>query len=187
MSKPNHDRQGIFRSLYDRYHSRIYRSFPAGRVSREDRQDLTQEVFLRVYRGLDRSPDDPAGFERWLMTVARNFFRTWLKRSRSLEPFPAQGSEDRGELELADPGEPPQGTALSRLLENERAQLLHEAIEAMPDQMRACVLLRVGQDLTYREIAIVLGLAEGTVKAHLFRARALLRTSMGAYFEDFCL
>ena len=185
------DRDESFRQLFAIYYARVRRSFPH-RVPPEERQDLIQEVFLRVYRGLRGWPEDVEGFEHWLFAVARNVYRNWLQSRQRLK---RQGWEvslsgtlkEDGESELADAQKPPQDTVLEHLLQGERARLLHRAIEDMPEQMRACVLLRVGQDLKYREISTALGLAEGTVKAHLNRAKMWLRNALGPYFEDFDL
>ena len=180
-----------FRQLFAIYYARV-RGFFSPRLLLEDRKDLTQEVFLRVYRGLEGCPEDIEGFERWLFTVARNVLLSWLEKSRRLKrqgwevPLTgAFGEDETGVPEIKDPREPARGAALKRLLEGERSRLLHQAIEKMPEQMRACVRLRVGQDRSYAEIASILGLAEGTVKAHLHRARVWLRTALGSYFEDF--
>jgi RNA polymerase sigma-70 factor (ECF subfamily) len=191
--KAGQAREECFRLLFKAYYSRVHNSFPAQRVSREDREDLTQEVFLRVYRSIEDCPEDVEGFERWLFTIARNVFLTWLQKSsrlkrRGLEVQPDSAGEGGfGETELREPHDSARGAALDRILVGERAELLHRAIREMPEQMRACVLMRVGQDRTYREIARLLGLAEGTVKAHLHRARMWLRTALGPYFEDFDL
>lgn len=184
------DREESFRRLYKIYYSRIYHSFRGAQLSPEDRKDVTQDVFLRVYRGLEGCPEDVEGFERWLTTVARNAFRTWFQKTRrlkrsGLEVPLSDSSGEEGAPEVQDPRDPSGGAALEALLEEERARLLHRAIDEMPEQMRACVLLRVGQDRTYAEIARLLGLAEGTVKAHLHRARMWLRTALGSHFEDF--
>jgi len=188
--KRGFDREESFRLLFRIYYPRIRGSF-SHIVPPEERKDLTQEVFLRIHRGLESCPGDVAGFERWLFTVAHNVFLSWLQKSQRLKrrgwevPLSSTHEEDAGEPEIKDPREPLRGAALKRLLEEERARLLHQAIGKMPEQMRACVMLRVGQDRSYGEIASLLGLAEGTVKAHLHRARVWLRTALGSYFEDF--
>jgi RNA polymerase sigma-70 factor (ECF subfamily) len=189
--KRNINREESFRQLFAIYYPRVRGSFFYS-LPWEERKDLTQEVFLRVFRGLEGCPEDVEGFERWLAAVVRNVLRNWFQRSRR---FKRQGQEvsfsslsgedDALELEVKDFREPSGEAALQRLLEGERARLLHQAIEKMPEQMRACVMLRVGQDRSYREVAGLLGLALGTVKAHLHQARERLRSALGAYFEDF--
>ena len=69
-------------------------------------------------------------------------------------------------------------------LDHERSRLLREAIERLPEQMRKCLMLRVYQDLKYREIAVVVRLSIETVKAHLFAARRRLQQELGDYFHD---
>jgi RNA polymerase sigma-70 factor (ECF subfamily) len=69
-------------------------------------------------------------------------------------------------------------------LERERARLLADAIRALPEQMRKCLMLRVYQDLKYREIGVVMGLSTETVKAHLFQARRKLQLGLGEHFNE---
>jgi RNA polymerase sigma-70 factor (ECF subfamily) len=70
------------------------------------------------------------------------------------------------------------------LLAGERSRLLREAIGKLPEQMRKCLLLRVDQEMRYKEIAVVLRLSPETVKVHLFQARKRLREELGPYFGD---
>lgn len=185
----NIDRDESFGQLFAIYYPRVRGFFLC--LPLEERKDLAQEVFLRVFRGLERCPEDVEGFERWLAAVSRNVLRNWLQKSRRLKrrgwetPFSTVSGDDAEEPELKDPRDHPRGAALQRLLEGERARLLREAVGRMPEQMRACVMLRVGQDRSYREIAALLGLAQGTVKAHLHQARERLRKTLGSYFEDY--
>jgi RNA polymerase sigma-70 factor (ECF subfamily) len=62
--------------------------------------------------------------------------------------------------------------------------VLREAIEKLPEQMRKCLMLRVYQEMKYREIATLLRLSPETVKVHLFQARRRLREDLGPYFHD---
>ena len=183
-------REERFRQLFEAYYGRVRQGFR--RMPPAEREDLTQRVFLRVVSGFGKLPEDFEGFERWLSVVVRNVFRSWWtwssrqKRRGEVVTMPADGAEVSAALpELEGQLEPAHGTALERLLVEERARLLHEAIGRMPEQMRACIRLRVGQERSNLEIASLLGLAEGTVKAHLHHARERLRSELGSYFQGF--
>jgi RNA polymerase sigma-70 factor (ECF subfamily) len=69
-------------------------------------------------------------------------------------------------------------------LKDERAQVLRQELYKLPAQMRGCIFLRAYQGLKVREIAIILRISEGTVKAHLFQARQRLHEVLADYFDD---
>lgn len=178
-----------FRRLFLRYHRVVHGFFTRRGLKPEECQDLTQETFLGIFRGMGTfRPGAP--FEPWLFAVAANAYRKRLRHlgaaRRSAEEVPlaaeggAAGDPDRPRLAetAVDRGEGPGEAALER----ERAELLREAIDGLPAQMRACLVLRVDQDLSYREIAEVLRLSAETVKAHLFQARQRLKERLGEYF-----
>jgi RNA polymerase sigma-70 factor, ECF subfamily len=176
--KRNVDRDACFGQMFRHYYSRvrhIFRGIP------EESEDLTQDVFLRVFRSLETCPEDIPGFERWLSTVAHNVLRSTLQRLRRSKrqgwkvPLSTVLGEGAESFEPEDPNIPPRDVML---IEDERARMLAQAIERMPEMMYACVALRIGQNRTYEEIALVLGLAVGTVKAHLHHAREWLRKEL---------
>ena len=164
-----------FRILFDRFSDSVERFFAQRVFSPEDRLDLTQETFLRVYRGIGGFRGE-SRFGTWLFRIAANTHLKWCQRQRVRaavqEPNP---NEDETEEGPADSD----STPLEDTLESERRQLLHQAIAQLPDQMRRCTTLRVEHDLAYREIASLLRLSTETVKVHLFQARKRLRETLG--------
>jgi RNA polymerase sigma-70 factor (ECF subfamily) len=147
-------------------HARVGRSHVA--------DDLAQETLLRGFRCL-ASLNDPGRFGPWLCGIALRACLDWLKARQNAQiPFSALGPDDNPEHYLDDhrhPAEP----QLDR--DDERRQLLAE-VEALPDAYRKVVMLYYYQDLTYREMAEVLGVSTATINARLTRARALLRTRL---------
>lgn len=176
------DRDGNFRILFDIYYEPT-RLFLSRRVSSlEDRLDLTQETFLRVYRGLEGYRGE-AQFGTWVFRIAFNTYLKWLRRTRSDEKGPdaVKGPE---ELERAwDDDEPvavsSEESPLDHVLQGERRLVLRRAIQELPEQMRRCTELRIYHDLSYREIAVVMRRSIETVKVHLFQARKKLKGSCG--------
>src|SRR5262249_21062068 len=140
------------------------------RVRRADAaDDLAQETFLRAYRGLT-SLAEPDKFGPWLCGIARRACLDWLKsRARSQVHFSALRPDQDPEELLAAPSA--DGT---RLDPDDQRQLLAE-IDALPDDCRQVVLLYYYNDLTYRDLAHLLGVSPATINARLTRARALLR------------
>jgi RNA polymerase sigma-70 factor, ECF subfamily len=169
-----------FRQLFLLYHRSVYGFFIRRGLPPEDCQELTQETFLGIHRGMGSfrlgEPFDP-----WLFTVAANAYR---KHRRYLAAGRRQGQElpldapadepGRGAPELKASGGPEEET-----LRRERVRLLRQAIAKLPEQMRACLVLRVHGGLKYREIAVELGRSIDTVKTHLSQARKRLTEELG--------
>lgn len=173
--KRGEDRERNSRILFDRYYGSVQRFFAKRVSSYEDRLDLTQETFLRVYRGIEGFRGD-SQFGTWLFRVAHNTFLKWSMRKRVVTtPLESELEEGDASKEPADT----ESTPLEKTLDAERSELLLEAVGELPEQMRKCTLLRIEQDLSYREIGAVLHLSTETVKVHLFQARKKLRTSLG--------
>ncbi|HWM92509.1 MAG TPA: sigma-70 family RNA polymerase sigma factor [Thermoanaerobaculia bacterium] len=175
-----------FRLLCDLYHRPLYHFFSKRGFAPQDCLDLTQETFLGIYRGIGSFRQD-ARFETWMFKVATNAFRKRLrwgtadKRTGQEVSLEAETDDDRGlEERVPSPGPVPGEGALLK----ERARLLREAIEGLPEQMRKCLILRVYHEMKYREIGTVLRLSPETVKVHLFQARKRLQTELGDYFRD---
>jgi RNA polymerase sigma-70 factor (ECF subfamily) len=177
-------REESFRFLFESYHARVRRFFARRGAPIEQCLDLTQETFLRVYKGLEGYRGD-APFGAWLYRIAWNVYGQLVVRRRAGEPVRV-GDLD-GELE-ADAGIHDHGGA-SRLavepegydavLDGERRRLLREAIGELPEQRRKCIVLWAYHGLTYEQIATVMRLAVGTVKAHLAQAREQLEKLAG--------
>lgn len=152
-----------FDALYDRYERRLYgyiRRLIADPCAAED---LFQEVFLTVLR--DRTFDPARGrFAAWLFMVARNRCLAEIRRARTREGL-------QGEVEAR--WVPASPESFERRFSD--ATRVHAAIAALPEGERQLILLKQLGELTYREIASLLGVAEGTIKSRLHAATAAFR------------
>ena len=130
-----------------------------------DAQDMVQEAYLRALRFFSgfRGTDARA----WLLTIVRNTCYTWLRRNRSPEL-----SCDFEDVVLTRESEEPDPER--QQLMKAQAQLVNEAIEKLPIEFREVVVLRELEELSYKEIAVVLGVPIGTVMSRLARARKRL-------------
>ena len=130
-----------------------------------DAQDMVQEAYLRALRFFSgfRGTDARA----WLLTIVRNTCYTWLRRNRSPEL-----SCDFDEIVLAREAEGPDPE--TEQLMKDQARLVNEAIEKLPIEFREVVVLRELEELSYKEIAVVLEVPIGTVMSRLARARKRL-------------
>ena len=140
----------------------------------EEAEDLTQEIFLKVFRSLGTF-DRRANFQTWLISVSRNFC---IDRYRS-------GRRDREviarDVDAATvPAEAPGLSPHARVELQDRVALLREALRALSPPLRTAVLLRDIHELSYQEIAEQLGVAEGTVKSRINRGRAELARQIEA-------
>ena len=177
-----------FRWLFERHYAQILRFFRRKGLQPEDCRDLTQETFVSVYRGIKELRQEDQ-FESWLFSIAHNVWCSLIesqsaqKRSATVLPLESEGeTEDRLPLaaRIADRGADP----LTVALEKEKLEKLREALQHLPQQMRRCAQLRVVHDLSYAEIAALMGISVNTVKAHLHQAQSALRAQMSAYFEE---
>lgn len=177
-----------FRLLFDRHYAQILRFFRRKGFDPEACRDLTQDTFVSVYRGIKDLRQEEQ-FESWLFAIAHNVWcsliekQTAQKRSVTLLSLEEEGEgDDRPSIaaRLADQGADP----LTVTLEKEKLEKLREALVQLPQQMRRCAQLRVVHDLSYVEIAELMGVSVNTVKAHLHQAQKALRAQLSSYFEE---
>jgi len=178
-------RDEAFRRLFDLYSPRLYHFFTRRGFTQQDSLDLTQETFLGIYRGVGTYRRD-ASFETWLFKIATNAYRKRLRwgaaEKRGAQEVPLEDQDDGGPMErIAAVDAPAPG---EEVLRKERSRLLRQAIDKLPEQMRKCLVLRIDQELRYREIAVLLRLSPETVKVHLLKARKKLQEELGPYFQD---
>lgn len=177
-----------FHWLFNRHHAQILRFFRRKGFDPEVCRDLTQDTFVSVYKGLKDLRQEEQ-FESWLFAIAHNVWCSLIE-SRSAQKRSAmvlsldgeEESDDRLPIasRLADQSADP----LTAALEKEKLEKLREALQHLPQQMRRCAQLRVVHDLSYVEIAALMGISVNTVKAHLHQAQKALRTQLSAYFEE---
>jgi RNA polymerase sigma-70 factor, ECF subfamily len=129
-------------------------------------EDLTQEVFIRVYRSLNQYDAKLGDLSNWLMRLARNLIiDDYRKRQRT----PTDSGEDLADHEYHLPSicDSPQ-----RSLERQERRLqVHEAIKKLSPDLRECVILRDIEELSYQDIVDLLQIPEGTVKSRINRGR----------------
>ncbi len=187
-------RESNFRVLVELYYRPLHGFFQKRGLEPEDSRDLTQETFVRIYKGMDTFRHE-SEFETWLFAVAGNVFLQHLRHGRTLKRGAGEtalslshpGLEDRLQERAHDPGpvaeDPPQDP-LDRAIRSQRLDLLRKAVEDLPPKMRAVLKLSVYQERSRRDIAEALGLSTETVKAHLFQARKRLAEALSDSPEE---
>ena len=178
------DRELLFRRLYLAYQHTALSFFVRYGFTREEGLDLVQETFVKVWLGLDGFRRD-ASFKTWLFQIMNNLAQNRIRGRRALKrDAPELSLAEATEQQLAVAGTPGgwHGEAASPLdgvLAGERSRLLHAAMMELAPQMRRCMIMRLDQQLGYAEIAALLGLSVGAVKAHLFQGRRQLKARLG--------
>jgi len=157
-----------FSTLVERYGGRVYNI--ALRITNDSdaAADCAQEAFIRAFRALHQY-DPTLPFGPWLYRIATNaslnHVQRWHAHETPVEEFP-------------DPAEPAEaGPELSTLRKEELSEVM-SAMADLPAHYRAALTLRHLQQLSYQEVADSLGIPLGTVKTHLHRARAALKTRL---------
>jgi RNA polymerase sigma-70 factor, ECF subfamily len=163
--------------IVQRFNRRIYNICYRFSGSPDTAEDLTQEVFIKVYRTLDSFDSEKASLNTWISTVTRNLLVDHFRKTKydratdSIDAAPGQDEEGQtlGE-QLADRGPSPD----ARLESRETKEMVHKALQKLSPELREAVILRDLQDMDYRDIARVLKVPEGTVKSRINRGRTEL-------------
>jgi len=134
-----------------------------GRV--DEAEDVTQEIFVKVYRSLDRFRESDGSFSAWLMTVARNHAIDRYRRRRDER---LRLADDPGALAGASSED--QGP-LKSLEREERARFVHRGLRSLPPALREPLILCDLEGLSYEEAASTLAIPVGTVKSRINRGR----------------
>jgi RNA polymerase sigma-70 factor, ECF subfamily len=151
-------------SLYSR---RIFNLAYRFTSSVEAAEDLTQEVFVRIYRTLEQYDPKQGDLSNWLMRLARNLIiDDYRHRQRNPQDSMADDVDDHT-FHLRSVG----GSAQKEMERKELASQVQEGIDKLPTDLRTCVILRDIEELTYQEIVDVLKIPEGTVKSRINRGR----------------
>ncbi len=136
-------------------------------------EDLTQEIFLRVYQTLSSYRAETGSLTNWLLRVARNLIIDHYRQAKRHAGH--SGSEEMEKLELADSK---QGSALERVQHHQDCQALWTALGKLSPELREAVVLRDLEELSYQEIESILGVPQGTVKSRINRGRLELARAM---------
>ena len=158
-------------------HHRIYAICYRFTGSGTDAEDLTQEVFFKLYKNLASFDTQKGSFQTWITTLARNllvdhFRRTRLDRARDSLDATFNGEEDGPTMgnRIADP-RPSQEHHIAGL---ELKVKVQNALKQLSPELREAVILRDLEDMDYKEISQVLRIPEGTVKSRISRGRGEL-------------
>jgi RNA polymerase sigma factor (sigma-70 family) len=155
--------------IVSEHSDRVYRLAYRLTGNRHDAEDLTQEVFVRVFRSLHTYT--PGTFEGWLHRITTNLFLDQARRKQRIRfdalPEDADNRLPSGQIT-------PEAASLDRLFDAD----VEEALASLPADFRAAVVLCDVEGLSYEEIAAVLDLKMGTVRSRIHRGRTMLRKAL---------
>jgi RNA polymerase sigma-70 factor (ECF subfamily) len=172
-----------FAELLRRYQSHVDKILYHLAPDWQDRADLAQEVWIRVYRNIKRL-NEPIKFRGWLSRIATNLFYDELrKRKRVNNPLSldAPRKMDDGEVDWDIVSDYPSPD--DHLTTREFYDQLRVAIADLPEAFRTTIVLREIEGMAYEEIAEITGVSLGTVKSRIARARAKLQSVLQNYIE----
>ncbi len=164
--------QKAYKRLRLKYYDAIYNAIYRMIRDKEEVADLTQEAFIKAFTSL-ASFNEEYAFSTWLFKIATNNCIDYIRRKK-LQTFsidkPIESKDSDYTFEIPDTTY----EADSDLIANQRKKFLDDAISSLPPRYKQVIILRHVEEKEYQEIAELLKLPLGTVKAHIFRARELL-------------
>ncbi|UPK74061.1 RNA polymerase sigma factor SigE [Nocardioidaceae bacterium SCSIO 66511] len=155
--------------IVEQHSTRVYRLAYRLTGNKHDAEDLTQEVFIRVFRSLDSFV--PGSFEGWLHRITTNLF---LDRVRRRQKFRFDGFADGAEERFAGSDPSPEYAVYDANLDPD----VEEALASLSEDFRVAVVLCDMEGLSYEEIADTLGVKLGTVRSRIHRGRQQLRRAL---------
>jgi len=168
-----------FRALLARYHTSIFRLSYYWAGNRDDALDLCQECLVHLYKVLGQF-DNRYRFHVWMYKVCTNRCINWLKanrRARETVPF-SHLTEQALDLPDKSPG------PADSVFHMEVRQKLLEAVQALPEKYRVPITLRYLEDLSYKEIAAVMGITLKNVEIRIHRAKKMLHEQLKNHFNS---
>lgn len=172
--------RNLYRKLVEKYQPMVFRTCMGFLHNKDDSDDLTQEIFIQAYQTLQGFKGD-ATFSTWIYRIAVNAsLNKTRKSSKSLivQRFEMVfGNSKKQEYSFPTPdAENPENI----LILSEHRELVHKALESLPENQRTAIVLSKYDDLSQREIAEVMNTTEGAVEALIQRAKANLREKLAA-------
>ncbi|MFZ0685258.1 MAG: sigma-70 family RNA polymerase sigma factor [Terriglobales bacterium] len=151
-----------------------------------DAADTTQEVFLKVFRGMKHFHGE-SSLKTWIYRIAlheaANRRRWWFRHKAQetpIDPVNTGNCEFSGEDRLIDPGESP----FEQFAHSEVRAAVEQSLQQVPEPFRTALILRDLEEMSYEEIAEVLAISLGTVKSRITRGRDALRKKLAAYVRE---
>jgi RNA polymerase sigma-70 factor (ECF subfamily) len=174
-----------FERLVRTHQSALYRVAYRLTGNRDDAEDLLTEALTEAWSAFDRFQTED-GFVRWVATIMTHTFLDWKRKANRIDwisldnPTPEEDDEGEGGWDIADENADPEAVAMRRQFWRDA----QKALDDLPPEFRAAVVLVDMEGLSYEEAAQVLGCPIGTVRSRLHRARAMLRERLKHWLQE---
>ncbi|HEY4045778.1 MAG TPA: RNA polymerase sigma factor [Acidobacteriaceae bacterium] len=157
-------------------HKRVYALCYRFTGSAHDAEDLTQDVFIKIYGNLRTFDLAKGSFQTWLTTLTRNLLVDHFRRTRQQRVTDSMdaGWDNADDPKFPDPTADPRSSPHDAAVRKELERMVQAALSKVSPELREAVILRDLQDMDYKEISQVLRIPEGTVKSRISRGRAEL-------------
>ena len=167
-----HDRLTAFKTILNDYEFRLFQLVNSLICHYQDAEDVTQEVFIKVYQNL-HTFDGRSSLYHWISRIARNQCLNYLNRKSLIRFMSMEWFFSVKNIDFQD------HSSLSQLVENaeqkEQMKLFYTALKKLPYKHREILVLSEIQDMAYKDISVFLQISEGTVKSRLSRAKKRLK------------
>ena len=174
-------REDKFLELVHEHKSQIYQHALYLLGNREDAEDITQETFIKAWE--HHAKLRLTTVRSWLLKCAQNLCFNLLKRNKFQEPL-TEGDETELEMLMHRHTHQSNPSPDEIVIKGELKASVHCAISKLPTDMRAVIIMRELEGMSFKEIAEVLEQPEGTVKSNVFRARKKLRELLRPYWRN---
>lgn len=171
-----------FRELVEKYQSRVYSIVLAIIGDKNDAEDLSQEIFVKVYRFLHQFKGR-SKFFTWLYRLTINTCisaRNKKKKDNEIYQFQSEKNLISAHILQSDAKSP-----MEILQNKELEEKIKLALDSLSDGLKEVFVLREIEDLSYKQLSKIFNCPEGTIKSRLFRAREELKKKLEPYIDDF--
>ena len=187
MAAVQADAPGAFEKLVELYQKRVFHFILQMVGRREEAEDLTQDLFMKVFR-TRKTYRPQSRLSTWIFTIAHNLALNHLRsrhRSKTMQPKGLAGAGTvthllQPELNAVSP----EGTPSAQLRTVELSQVVQEAIQSLGEDQRVAIVLNKFEEMSYEEIAQIMGRNVGAVKSLLVRARLNLKDQLEDYLSQ---
>ena len=172
-----------YRALVDKYQVKVIRTCIGFVHSTADAEDIAQEVFIEVFRSVDRFRGD-SELSTWIYRIAVNRSLNFLKSSarRKVVSF-LTGQSDEKEPWVPEKQAGQESSPDEAIIRSEQARALEKALSSLPENQRTAFVLNKYDDLPYKEIADVMNISIGSVESLIFRAKQNLQKKLHDFYK----
>ena len=183
MLRVKQGHRDAFEVLVDRYKQPVFNLIHRTLGDPAEAEDLAQVVFLQVFRAAHRYKPS-ARFSTWLYTIARNLCLNEIRRRSRHPAEPMEGAADQGEdLPARQFEDHTQPSPPDALLHGELEHMIQAALSALPETQRTAILLCRQEDLSYEDIAKIMGCSLPAIKSLIHRGRETLKQKLKPYLR----